>query len=296
MQAHCDVEWLDDILHMTTCTAFASEPIDCIRTSSSYRHKHTTTFGRIDGLPQMTPASSVPMQAHCDVEWLEDGLHMATGTAFASEPIDYTCNWELEPDPELAWPDVRSSNNLRASKKLAQAELCARADKDAWQPLYHATGAHIEQTDLGQRRVTSRPTTDTPPPSFNENVSEAPDTPPHPNAPPVRGCTTSLGRVALTSAKRPTVCRKHSAPLLRKQWAPDEEALFLKALAAFAKEIETTSDPATGRVSVHLDRGVAEMMSMIVATRSVAQVRSHVQKHYIRKAREAARAAAATTS
>jgi hypothetical protein len=232
------------------------------------------------------------MQAHRDVMWLDEDLHMTTGTAFASEPIDCICAWELKPDPELACTDV--SNSLCASQKLARAGLCARADQDTLEPLYHATGAHIEQTDREQRRVTSRPTADTPPPSFNANVPEAPNTPPSPYTPPLRGCTTSLGRAAL--AKRPKVCDKHSAPLLRKHWTPEEEALFLKALAAFAKEIEMTSNLATGRVSVHLDPGVAEMISMIVQTRSIAQVRSHVQKHYVRKAREAARAAAATTS
>ena len=35
--------------------------------------------------------------------------------------------------------------------------------------------------------------------------------------------------------------------------------------------------------------GVAEIISMIVGTRTVAQVRSHAQKHYIRKGREASR-------
>ena len=102
------------------------------------------------------------MQAHRDVMWLDDDLHMTTGTAFASEPIDCICAWELKPDPELACTDV--SNSLCASQKLARAGLCARADQDTLEPLYHATGAHIEQTDREQRRVTSRPTADTPPP------------------------------------------------------------------------------------------------------------------------------------
>ena len=239
-----------------------------------------------------------PMQEHCDLEMLDDVLHTTAGSAFASEPIDPTdCmfTWELVPDSELAPPDVRGSKSSCASQRLVCAELCAIADQDARAPFYPATpGAHIEQTDLGQPGVTSQLTSNTPPPSFNENMFEGTDTPPPPDTPPLRRCTPSLGRIALV--KRPKVYGKQSALRLRKQWAPDEEALFLKALAAFAKEIETTSDPATGRVSVHLDRGVAEMISMIVSSRSVAQVRSHVQKHYIRKAREAARADAATTS
>lgn len=41
--------------------------------------------------------------------------------------------------------------------------------------------------------------------------------------------------------------------------------------------------------AVRLGPGVAEMISMVVGTRSVVQVRSHAQKHFIRMEREAAR-------
>ena len=192
------------------------------------------------------------MQAHYDMQWPDDGLHMTNGSALAAGST-----WELEPDSEpdfeLASSDMRSIKSSSASQKLASAELC-------------------------------------PPPTFNENESEAPDTSPRWESTPALGCA------ALT--KRAKVRGKHSTALVRKQWTPEEEALFLKALAAFAVEIETKSDPATGRVSVRLGQGVSEMISMIVSSRSVSQVRSHTQKHYIRKAREAARvsAAAATTS
>ena len=40
---------------------------------------------------------------------------------------------------------------------------------------------------------------------------------------------------------------------------------------------------------VRLGPGVAEMISMVVGTRSVVQVRSHAQKHFIRLEREALR-------
>ena len=74
----------------------------------------------------------------------------------------------------------------------------------------------------------------------------------------------------------------------RKHWTPEEEGRFLKALERFGpKEVET--DPNTGRVSVRLGPGVSELISMVVGTRSVTQVRSHVQKHFIRMEREAAR-------
>ena len=76
--------------------------------------------------------------------------------------------------------------------------------------------------------------------------------------------------------------------LTRKPWATDEEERFLKALKHFGPE-EIEKHPVTGRVSVRLGPGVAEMISMVVRSRSVAQVRSHVQKHYIRLDREASR-------
>ena len=67
-----------------------------------------------------------------------------------------------------------------------------------------------------------------------------------------------------------------------------EEAAFLKALDRFgATQVASTSvEPSTGRVSVRLGPGVAEMMAILIGTRSCAQVRSHVQKHFIRLERE----------
>jgi hypothetical protein len=88
-----------------------------------------------------------------------------------------------------------------------------------------------------------------------------------------------------TNDKDMTVCKQ---PASRKHWTAEEEERFLKALHNFGPK-EMGSDPATGRMSVRLGPGVAEMISMVVGTRSVAQVRSHVQKYYIRKEREASR-------
>ena len=79
--------------------------------------------------------------------------------------------------------------------------------------------------------------------------------------------------------------------LTRKPWATDEEERFMRALKHFEPGIE--KNPVTGRVSVRLGPGVAEMISMVVRSRSVAQVRSHVQKHYILLEREASRRAPA---
>ena len=74
----------------------------------------------------------------------------------------------------------------------------------------------------------------------------------------------------------------------RKHWTGEEEKRFLKAMQHFGPK-EAQADPITGRLSVRLGAGVAEIISIVVGTRSTAQVRSHVQKHYIRLQREASR-------
>ena len=79
-----------------------------------------------------------------------------------------------------------------------------------------------------------------------------------------------------------------SQPTLRRRWSPDEEERFLKALKHFGKDINIHA--VDGRVSVQLGPTVAEVMSIMVKTRSASQVRSHVQKHFIRLEREASRA------
>lgn len=74
----------------------------------------------------------------------------------------------------------------------------------------------------------------------------------------------------------------------RRYWTPQEQAVFLKALERFGptQVANTAVETATGRVSVRLGPGVAEMMAILIGTRSCAQVRSHVQKHFIRLERE----------
>lgn len=107
-----------------------------------------------------------------------------------------------------------------------------------------------------------------------------------------------VGRHAATSAavlKKPAKRAPQRQPegsgrpaASRRHWTPEEEERFLTALDRFGPK-EAESSTGYGRVSVRLGPGVAEMISIVVGTRSVAQVRSHVQKHYIRKEREAAR-------
>ena len=72
--------------------------------------------------------------------------------------------------------------------------------------------------------------------------------------------------------------------LVRRQWSAEEEGKFIDALAKLGPKgsTEPTIDARTGRVTVHLGPGVAEMISIVLGTRSVTQVRSHAQKHFIR--------------
>ena len=70
------------------------------------------------------------------------------------------------------------------------------------------------------------------------------------------------------------------------QWTIEEHQLFLQGMARY----RTVSDEAIGRngeVSVGLGAGIAELISMMVGTRSAAQVRSHAQKHFQRLRKEA---------
>jgi hypothetical protein len=90
--------------------------------------------------------------------------------------------------------------------------------------------------------------------------------------------------VRQTPPKRKPINRQRTQ---RRHWAPEEEERFLKALERFGpKDSNDVIDPVSGRVSVHLEAGASEMIAILVGTRSSAQVRSHVQKYYIRLHRE----------
>ncbi|EKX43017.1 hypothetical protein GUITHDRAFT_111060 [Guillardia theta CCMP2712] len=71
----------------------------------------------------------------------------------------------------------------------------------------------------------------------------------------------------------------------RTQWTNEEHEKFLVALDRFGTT-KTRIKNSTGRVFVGLGPGVAELIAAAVGTRSVQQIRSHAQKHFLRENRK----------
>eukprot|EP00286_Rhodomonas_abbreviata_P026463 CAMPEP_0181305280 /NCGR_PEP_ID=MMETSP1101-20121128/9638_1 /TAXON_ID=46948 /ORGANISM="Rhodomonas abbreviata, Strain Caron Lab Isolate" /LENGTH=167 /DNA_ID=CAMNT_0023411171 /DNA_START=14 /DNA_END=517 /DNA_ORIENTATION=+ len=61
-------------------------------------------------------------------------------------------------------------------------------------------------------------------------------------------------------------------------WTKEEHGLFLEGLKMFSSRPDDTERPMVG-----LGAGVAELLATFIGTRSVSQVRSHAQKHFIRE-------------
>ncbi|EKX42934.1 hypothetical protein GUITHDRAFT_110980 [Guillardia theta CCMP2712] len=72
----------------------------------------------------------------------------------------------------------------------------------------------------------------------------------------------------------------------KSQWSKEEHRKFLEGLAKFCPEAEREAEK-DGKISVGLGVGVAELISSHVQTRSPLQVRSHAQKHFLKKHRHA---------
>lgn len=68
----------------------------------------------------------------------------------------------------------------------------------------------------------------------------------------------------------------------RRPWSADEHARFVESLKRFGSRERAESG---GRVTVGLGPGVAEIIAVVVGTRTVSQVRSHAQKYFLQLSR-----------
>ena len=69
-------------------------------------------------------------------------------------------------------------------------------------------------------------------------------------------------------------------------WTSEEHQRFLRGLERLRTE-HTEAVGENGNMSCGLGPGIAEVIALIVGTRSPVQVRSHAQKHFQRQRREA---------
>jgi hypothetical protein len=86
---------------------------------------------------------------------------------------------------------------------------------------------------------------------------------------------------------------KPDAPSKRRPWTADEHARFVDSLARFGQKDRGETN---GRVGVGLGPGVAELIAVVVGTRTVSQVRSHAQKYFLQLSRTASAVSAGSSS
>jgi hypothetical protein len=90
----------------------------------------------------------------------------------------------------------------------------------------------------------------------------------------------------LCGKKRPAVGSEEAARNRRPRfWSRPEHQRFLEALEKHHRTSGAKPVEAGGRVPVGLGHGVAELIAAHVGTRTVSQVRSHAQKHFLKMSR-----------
>jgi hypothetical protein len=231
----------------------------------------------------------------CSGELLSE--HALTWTSHALEPVDVPQLDQLEAleeearsdDPAAApgCPGVRPSSSRHAPVLLGSCGARGAA---------HVAGA-AGQSDPPAASVGADVATEDIKPSSKKGASAGQSGKQNPSRrywTPQVVCPDVDPRDSVLSARRtgrPVAIQRAciALTLLRVcDCPPQEQAVFLKALERFGptQVANTAVETATGRVSVRLGPGVAEMMAILIGTRSCAQVRSHVQKHFIRLERE----------
>ena len=116
---------------------------------------------------------------------------------------------------------------------------------------------------------------------------------PSPNrqhTPPTHAVYTTRGSSDLSYTSTTHLCRgdnRTRAKQARRPWSADEHARFVESLKRFGSDC-TDKAESGGGVTVSLGPGVADLMAVVVGTRTVSQVTSHAQKYFLRLRRLAA--------
>ncbi len=189
----------------------------------------------------------------------------------------------------LPIPPLLSAGHIGPAHELANT-LQTALTRAQLLALAHSVGLHKSTHDLsaGQPKHASKAC------SFEARTADMKELPPVKKPPMASedGCTSDSSSSSVSvknSTPRPTArvvpARKQTGGH-RSQWSVEEHQRFLAGLARFGPKDKGPSCAKSGaRVSVGLGPGVAEVIAVVVGTRTVSQVRSHAQKYFLRQTR-----------